>query len=88
MEADAGESWKDGLGPDENQTVLDFSAYSGVGRGAPRYGLDSEREGMDLRTGIWSLRFSADGRELVAGASDQCLYGTQPRPPGSVDVCL
>ena len=74
LEADAGESWKDGLGPEETQTVLDFSAYSGVGR-VPRYLLDADREGMDLRTGIWSLRFSADGRELVAGASDQCLYG-------------
>lgn len=36
---------------------------------------DELRHRMDMRTGIWSLRFSADGRELVAGASDQCLYG-------------
>ena len=36
---------------------------------------DELRYRMDTRTGIWSLRFSADGRELVAGASDQCLYG-------------
>lgn len=68
MEADAGNSWQDGLG-DEQQTVLDFSGYSGN-----RTRFDHGR--MDGRMGIWSLRFSADGRELVAGASDQCLYGT------------
>ncbi len=78
MEADAGESWKDGLGPEESQIVLDFSGYNGVGR-FPRYHmLNYYRGRMDPRTGIWSLRFSADGRELVAGASDQCLYGTRP----------
>ena len=72
LEADQGEAWKDGLAPDEDQTVLDFSGYHGLGR-YPRYNEDRGR--MDPRSGIWSLRFSADGRELVAGASDQCLYG-------------
>ena len=24
--------------------------------------------------GIWSLRWSADGREIVAGANDACIY--------------
>jgi DDB1- and CUL4-associated factor 11 len=79
MEADAGESWKDEMGPGESQIVLDFSGYNGIGR-LPRYhtfGYDRGR--MDPRTGIWSLRFSADGRELIVGASDQCLYGTPPR---------
>ena len=71
------ETWKDGLGPEENQTVLDFSGYNGTGR-FPRYYSPNERDRMDPRTGIWSLRFSADGRELVAGASDQCLYGIVP----------
>jgi WD repeat-containing protein 23 len=71
------ETWKDGLGPEENQTVLDFSGYNGTGR-FPRYYTPNERDRMDPRTGIWSLRFSADGRELVAGASDQCLYGIVP----------
>jgi len=78
MEADQGESWRDGLGPDENQTVLDFSGYNGTNRLYRFSPGDFERGRMDPRTGIWSLRFSADGRELVAGASDQCLYGTSP----------
>jgi len=72
LEADMGESWRDGLAPDENQTVLDFSGYNVTGR---RFSLSPPNDTMDPRTGIWSLRFSADGRELVAGASDQCLYG-------------
>ncbi|KAH0607706.1 uncharacterized protein H6S33_002740 [Morchella sextelata] len=29
---------------------------------------------MDPHYGIWSVRFSGDGREIVAGASDSCLY--------------
>jgi len=33
---------------------------------------------MSQSAGIWSLRFSADGREIVAGASDKCLYGAAP----------
>jgi DDB1- and CUL4-associated factor 11 len=70
LEADAGESWRDGLGPDENQTVLDFSGYNGTGR-IPSF----VAHRMSSNSGIWSLRFSADGRELVVGASDKCLYG-------------
>jgi hypothetical protein len=78
MEADTGDSWRDGMGPDEAQTVLDFSGYNGTGQ-IPRYtNPEVERGRMDPRTGIWSLRFSADARELVAGASDQCLYGISP----------
>ncbi|KAJ3033784.1 hypothetical protein HDV00_005824 [Rhizophlyctis rosea] len=30
--------------------------------------------GYDDGPGIWSLRFSGDGREIVAGANDCCLY--------------
>ena len=79
MEADATEPWQDGLGPEEQQTVLDFSGY-GVNR--TRF----DQGNMDSRMGIWSLRFSADGRELVAGASDQCLYGTLQAPSPKADV--
>ncbi|KAJ5555073.1 hypothetical protein N7535_007518 [Penicillium sp. DV-2018c] len=43
-------------------TVLDFSAPIGGNAGARR---DSA-----LRFGIWSLRFSGDGREVVAGTSE------------------
>ncbi|PUU77426.1 WD40-repeat-containing domain protein [Tuber borchii] len=32
------------------------------------------RNAMDPRYGIWSIRFSGDGREIVAGANDGCLY--------------
>jgi DDB1- and CUL4-associated factor 11 len=79
LEATNHESWKDGLGPDETQTVLDFSGYNpGESRFPLR--LDEWEDRMDSRTGIWSLRFSADGRELVAGASDQCLYGMVSGP--------
>jgi len=74
LEADAGESWKDSLGPDEHQTVLDFSGCSGSGR-FPSYRSHRSQERMSQSAGIWSLRFSADGREIVAGASDKCLYG-------------
>ncbi|KAF8468980.1 WD40-repeat-containing domain protein [Kalaharituber pfeilii] len=43
--------------------ALDF----GVGR-------TQFRNAMYLGTGIWSIRFSGDGRELVAGANDNNLY--------------
>jgi hypothetical protein len=76
MEADAGESWNDGLGPDESQIALDFSGYNGAGRFPRHHTLSYDHGRMDPRTGIWSLRFSADGRELIAGASDQFLYGS------------
>ena len=75
MEADAGDSYRDGLGPDEEQTVLDFSGYNGGTRLGRYHTFEYGGDRMDPRTGIWSLRFSADGRELIAGASDQCLYG-------------
>jgi hypothetical protein len=55
MEADTGDSWRDGMGPDEAQIVLDFSGYNGTGR-IPRYTTpEVERGQMDPRTGIWSL---------------------------------
>ena len=85
LEATAGESWEDGLGPEENQVLLDFSGYNGGGRFSQ---YQSDRGRMDPRTGIWSLRFSADGRELIAGASDQCLYGIPALPLPSLLSCL
>jgi hypothetical protein len=75
MEADAGASWKDELGAEESQTILDFSGYYRPGRFLQYQLLDGDRGRMGSSTGIWSLRFSADGRELIAGASDNCLYG-------------
>ncbi|KAK9492268.1 WD40-repeat-containing domain protein [Lipomyces doorenjongii] len=44
----------------EGQEPLDFSAggYNDIHRSY----------------GIWSIRFSADGREIVAGAGDSCMY--------------
>lgn len=30
---------------------------------------------MRLTVQIWSIRFSGDGREIVAGAADQRMYG-------------
>ncbi|CUS13093.1 unnamed protein product [Tuber aestivum] len=37
-------------------------------------GRHRNRNAMDPRYGIWSIRFSGDGREIVAGANDCCLY--------------
>ncbi|KAH0538823.1 hypothetical protein FGG08_004599 [Glutinoglossum americanum] len=55
--------------PDEagEPWLLDFS-ISGLG--------GTGRSGFGARTGfgIWSIRFSGDGRELAAGASDQSIY--------------
>lgn len=28
------------------------------------------------QAGVWSVRFSRDSRELIAGAGDRCIYGT------------
>ncbi|KAI4165162.1 MAG: hypothetical protein LQ342_001030 [Letrouitia transgressa] len=44
--------------------VLDFSDM--VGR--------SNRQRFGGRFGVWSIRFSGDGREIVAGASDHSVY--------------
>lgn len=48
----------------EGQEALDFS-------------MSTNSDGFDhihRNYGIWSLRFSADGREIVAGANDCCMY--------------
>ncbi|KAG0135977.1 WD40-repeat-containing domain protein [Tuber indicum] len=37
-------------------------------------GRNHNRNAMDPRCGIWSIRFCGDGREIVAGANDGCLY--------------
>ncbi|KAK9457847.1 WD40-repeat-containing domain protein [Dipodascopsis uninucleata] len=49
---------------EEGQTALDFSAGS-----QDPYGYHGSRS-----YGIWSIRFSSDSREIVAGASDRCMY--------------
>lgn len=47
----------------------------------PRYGVSplfkkvlGTRSNFECAWQIWSVRFSGDGREIVAGASDSCLY--------------
>ncbi|KAI1629131.1 1-alkyl-2-acetylglycerophosphocholine esterase [Exophiala viscosa] len=50
-------------------TLLDFTNFApGSGMGRPTYGYMG-RHGF----GIWSLRFSGDGREIVAGTSDHSV---------------
>jgi WD repeat-containing protein 23 len=50
-------------------TLLDFTAFApGAGVARPTYGYMG-RHGF----GIWSLRFSGDGREIVAGTSDHSV---------------
>ncbi|KIX06224.1 uncharacterized protein Z518_04199 [Rhinocladiella mackenziei CBS 650.93] len=50
-------------------TLLDFTNFApGSGMGHPTYGYMG-RHGF----GIWSLRFSGDGREIVAGTSDHSV---------------
>ncbi|KAF7718758.1 Uncharacterized protein PECH_004256 [Penicillium ucsense] len=51
---------------DTDPSLLDFSLAPGRAR---HYGLESSRS----RFGIWSLRFSGDGREIVAGTSDNSV---------------
>ena len=34
---------------------------------------DREQRGMSFSFGIWSLQWSSDGREVIAGTGDQCL---------------
>ncbi|PYH94170.1 WD40 repeat-like protein [Aspergillus ellipticus CBS 707.79] len=46
-------------------TILDLSSLSGRGAGRGIYG--------NSHFGIWSIRFSGDGREIVAGTSDQSV---------------
>lgn len=36
--------------------------------------LDFSRSGGNYHSGIWSVRFSSDGRELIAGTSDASIY--------------
>lgn len=50
---------------------LDFSNMGGGGVGAGRGGWGRSRNG---HFGIWSLRFSGEGDEIVAGTSDYCVY--------------
>ncbi|KIW78251.1 hypothetical protein Z517_08085 [Fonsecaea pedrosoi CBS 271.37] len=52
-----------------DHTLLDFTNFApGAGMGRPTYGYMG-RHGF----GIWSLRFSGDGREIVAGTSDHSV---------------
>ncbi|KIW24160.1 uncharacterized protein PV07_09891 [Cladophialophora immunda] len=52
-----------------DHTLLDFTNFApGSGMGRPTYGYMG-RHGF----GIWSLRFSGDGREIVAGTSDHSV---------------
>jgi DDB1- and CUL4-associated factor 11 len=52
-----------------DHTLLDFTNFAhGSGMGRPNYGYMG-RHGF----GIWSLRFSGDGREIVAGTSDHSV---------------
>ncbi|KAK9478429.1 WD40-repeat-containing domain protein [Lipomyces japonicus] len=46
---------------DGGQVALDFSE-------------SNYNRGLHRSYGIWSIRFSSDGREIVAGASDSCMY--------------
>lgn len=34
---------------------------------------DREQRGMSFSFGIWSLQWSSDGKEIIAGTGDQCL---------------
>jgi len=52
-----------------HQEKLDFSKSSGSNGGEE--GGDDDDHG---RFGLWSIRFSGDDREIVAGASDNALY--------------
>ncbi|KIW50079.1 hypothetical protein PV05_11700 [Exophiala xenobiotica] len=56
-------------GDHSEHTLLDFTNFApGSGHGRPTYGYMG-RHGF----GIWSLRFSGDGREIVAGTSDHSV---------------
>lgn len=53
-----------------DHTLLDFTNYApGADAGDPRAGYMGRTHGF----GIWSLRFSGDGREIVAGTSDSAV---------------
>ncbi|KIV89378.1 hypothetical protein PV10_08951 [Exophiala mesophila] len=54
---------------DNDHTILDFTNFApGSAMGSQNYGYMG-RHGF----GIWSLRFSGDGREIVAGTSDHSV---------------
>ncbi|KAL8953985.1 MAG: hypothetical protein Q9222_000195 [Ikaeria aurantiellina] len=53
--------------PDDSQNFLDFSDMGHTGR-RHQFG------GGYSHFGIWSIRFSGDGREVVAGTSDHSVY--------------
>eukprot|EP00850_Spirogloea_muscicola_P025879 SM004671S16630 [mRNA] locus=s4671:36:1122:- [translate_table: standard] len=60
------------LSPDQR-----FLVYASITPLVHLVNVGSESSGVqdwDASFGIWSLQFSSDGREIVAGASDHCLY--------------
>ncbi|TKA74680.1 hypothetical protein B0A55_04702 [Friedmanniomyces simplex] len=58
-------------GDDSEPHLLDFSNTGSGGHGGAGGGGWGRSRG---HFGIWSLRFSGDGREIVAGTSDQSVY--------------
>lgn len=58
-------------GDDSEPQMLDFSDMGSGGHGFNGGGGWGRSRG---HFGIWSLRFSGDGREIVAGTSDQSVY--------------
>lgn len=58
-------------GDDSEPTLLDFSDMGSGGHGA---GGGSGWGRSRGHFGIWSLRFSGDGKEIVAGTSDSSVY--------------
>ncbi|KAK5111877.1 hypothetical protein LTR62_004609 [Meristemomyces frigidus] len=57
-------------GDDNEPQLLDFSDMGSGGQGGGRGAWGRSRGHF----GIWSLRFSGDGGEIVAGTSDQSVY--------------
>ncbi len=58
-------------GDDSEPRLLDFSDTGAGGHGSGGGGGWGRSRG---HFGIWSLRFSGDGGEIVAGTSDHCVY--------------
>lgn len=53
---------------------LSGTSPEAVGQEALDFSLGRRSRAMSRSRGIWSIRFSADGREIVAGANDSCMY--------------
>jgi WD repeat-containing protein 23 len=77
---------------DSDPSVLDFSALPGQGRrrgfGTSHFGvcpalLNLHRLKLIITSQIWSLRFSGDGREVVAGTSEDSVivYDLETKQP-------